>query len=398
MYSSEILFYSLGCEFGVASWRGYLNISLLTNRFVLASSIAALAVIAAITQCAQTASAEGLTALDVQQTRASTIPEIAENASRIVTPPPNVLPTDMSPLGPRWNPNALLGESTKFRMLQALPSRAFFNCTTEVSQRLDTNCLFTYNQPQANYALRVFPNVTLGYNVLRNTGVYANYFMIKDVFSRFGNVLNQPTVQSAAIGVRHTVNLGERTNAVFDFQSRELWQAAGLQQADLIPSVSLVHALSPRTVLFSGVVLQMRGKNFCQGPSRELDPFYTVGAVHRRGQWNFVASNTLVTNYRNQTAIPNTSNASMIADFEISRPLVPQLPSTRVFVRAEPVWNWASRNVAGLSGFDFRLYGGLRLTADKPAYTASIDKLRRQIHELNESTEQVANIDESEDM
>jgi hypothetical protein len=341
--------------------------------------------------------AQASSATVVQERAAETAnTQIAESVNRTVVPPPNILPTDFTPIGPRRNQSGLFAESTKFRLFQSMPSRMFFNCSTEVSQRLDTNCLFTYNNPQANYAFRVLPNVTLGYNVLRNTGVYCNYFMIKDVFSRFASSLNQPTMQSLALGVRHVVNVGRSTNIVADFQSRELWQAEGLRQADLIPSINVVHSVTPSSAVFGGLLLQMRGKDFFGGASREIDPFYTIGAVHRRGQWTFVTSDTLVTNFRGRNAIPNTGNVTMVADFEVSRPIARALPSTRMFVRAEPVWNWSSHKVAGLSGFDFRLYGGIRVSADKPAYTASIDKLRKQIHELNESAEQVADLSENE--
>ena len=56
--------------------------------------------------------------------------------------------------------------------------------TTEVSQRLDTNVLFTYSKPKADYAFRVLPNITLGYEIFKNTSVYCNYFVIKVIFAR----------------------------------------------------------------------------------------------------------------------------------------------------------------------------------------------------------------------
>lgn len=63
------------------------------------------------------------------------------------------------------------------------------------------------------------------------------------------------------------------------------------------------------------------------------------------------------------------------------RPVLKELPSMQAFVRAEPVWNWHSNKQPGLSGFDFRIYGGLRLVANKPSYYAGMENLRQQILE-----------------
>ena len=117
-------------------------------------------------------------------------------------------------------------------------------------------------------------------------------------------------------------------------------------------------------------------------PTREIDPFYTLGYMHRQGDWTFVANDTLVTNFRHppfNDSIPQQSNVSMIADIEVNRPVVKQFPSLTAFVRAEPIWNWHSNKEPGLSGFDFRLYGGLRLTMSKPSYYGQMDNLRKQI-------------------
>ena len=310
-------------------------------------------------------------------------------------PAPNLLPTDVTPFTRRRDPGALFGQVTRFKALQVLPARIFFNSTVEVSQRLDTNVLFTHGHPQADYAFRAMPNVTLGYNFWRNSSIYCNYFVIKDTFARYASPLNFPTFQSVSMGLRQTFRLGERTSAVVDLQARELWQTSHLHQADLIPSINLTRAVTPRSIIFGGLLLQMRSQNYFQGPSREIDPFYTVGLVHRRGLWNFVASDTLVTNFRNRIAIPDKGNATMVADLEVSRPLIRQLPCMTAFVRAEPVWNWAGHKLPGLSGFDFRLYGGLRLSANKQSYTGSMERLRQMIKEVENPGSRTSSLEDS---
>lgn len=298
-------------------------------------------------------------------------------------PSPGVIPTDITPIG-IGQEQELFEPGLKFRLFKKLPDRVWFTGVTEVSQRLDTNVFFTRNHYLADYAFRVLPNITLGYNVFKRSSVYCNWFLIKDVYARFGNVLNPPTTQSLSLGLRQDIPLGRKTNLQLDFQARELWQAAHLRQADLIPNINVTHVFTPNFVGFASVLLQMRGKDYFVCPTRELDPFYTAGFLFRRKQWTFTAVDTFVTNFRSPPftdSIPRQSNNTMIADVELARTVSKKFPSLQAFVRAEPVWNWASRGVPGLSGFDFRLYGGLRLSLNKPALNASIDQLRQQLIE-----------------
>src|SRR6202044_3847981 len=99
------------------------------------------------------------------------------------TAPPQFIPTDVTPftVSPERNE---FSPGYKFKLFQMLPERLWFNSTTEVTQRLDTNVLFTANKPKADYAFRVLPNLTVGYELFKNTSIYANYFVIKDVFAR----------------------------------------------------------------------------------------------------------------------------------------------------------------------------------------------------------------------
>ena len=69
---------------------------------------------------------------------------------------------------------------------------------------------------------------------------------------------------------------------------------------------------------------------------------------------------------------------TMIADFEVNHPLTKKFPALLAFMRAEPIWNWDSDKYPGLSGFNFRLFTGLRLSANKPSYYSTIESIRRQ--------------------
>jgi hypothetical protein len=297
------------------------------------------------------------------------------------TPPPQFIPTDVTPFTTATQRNEL-SSGYKFRFFQLLPERLWFNFVTEVSQRLDTNVLFTNGHPKADYAFRALPNLTLGYEIFKNTSIYCNYFVIKDVFARNYSNINFPTTQSVSMGIRHVKEFSEKTTLQYDFQARELWQTAHLHQFDFLPGITLTHVFNPRHIVFGSTLLQLRGGDYFVAPTREIDPFYTLGYIYRRGLWTFVVNDTLVTNFRHppfNDAIPNQSNMSMIADFELNHPISKRFSGLLAFLRAEPVWNWDSNKVPGISGFDFRFYGGLRLTVNKPSYYSAIENLRNQV-------------------
>lgn len=297
------------------------------------------------------------------------------------TAPPQYIPTDVTPFTVAPERNSF-NPGLQFRVFQLLPERFWFNSTTEISQRLDTNVLFTYAHPRQDYAFRALPNLTIGYNIFKNTALYINYFVIKDVFARNYSNINFPTTQSLSWGIRHSKNFGNKTNLQLDFQARELWQATGLHQFDFLPGITLTHTITPNNIVYGSALLQLRGADYFVAPTREIDPFYTLGYVYRHGLWTLVVNDTLVTNFRHppfNDAIPPQSNVSMIADIEINHPVTKKFPSLLAFVRAEPIYNWDSHKAAGLSGFDFRLFTGLRLTIAKPSYYAAMDDMRKQL-------------------
>ncbi len=294
---------------------------------------------------------------------------------------PTVLPTDVNPQI-FSSERSMLTRDMQFAILKRLPARMWFNMVTETSQRLETNVFFTTNRPRQDYVYRILPNISLGYNIFSKTAVYCNWFLIKDVFASHWQ-LSKPVTQSLSLGFRQDIPIFKKTNLQFDFQARELWQAPHFQQADLLPAINLTQIIKPNFVLFGSSLLQLRSHYYFQGATREIDPFWSGGLLYRRGQWNFTATATYVANFRNRNAVPPINNQSMICDFELSRPVSPKIPSMVTFIRAEPVWNWgAPGNPPGLSGFDFRLFGGIRVAVNKPAYNASVDYLRKQLLEM----------------
>jgi len=254
----------------------------------------------------------------------------------------------------------------------------WINGSVEVSQRGETNVFFTNSNKKADYVFRALPNLSIGYRILPRTSIYTNYFVLKDVFADHG-ILSYPTTQSLAWGLRHEIPIRNRSTLQFDLQARELWQASHFRQFDFLPGVTLTHVLNPNTIAFGNIQLQLRGKSYFQAPTREIDPFYTLGILHKRGPYTFSFVDTFVCNYRNGNAIPSQGNLAMISQIEASREVSKKLPGLVTFVRAEPIFNWNSRGVPGISGFDFRIFGGLRYTFNKSATSVAMDQLRKQL-------------------
>ena len=297
--------------------------------------------------------------------------------------PTGPLPTDVTPIRLREE-RELFQPGPTFYMFKRLPSKMWFNATTETNLRFESNIFLNANNPKRDIVYRALPNVTVGYNFLKNTGVYANYFVIKDVY---GNTtagtsrLTDATTQSLSLGLRHTKVIG-RTGVQFDFQARELWQTRGLRQFDYIPGMLVTRSLTPKTYGFVNLQLQMRGGTPFVAPTREIDPFYTVGILRSLGVWTLTVTDTFLTNFRDppfHNSVPNHGNVEMIADIELYRPILRRYPNLVGFVRAEPIWNWRSAGTPGLSGFDFRCYSGVRLSLSKPAIGGLVDSLRQEL-------------------
>ncbi len=296
---------------------------------------------------------------------------------------PSLTPVDMTPVNINRE-QQLLRPGYTYYLFQNLPNRLWFNVSAETSQRYESNVFYSRTRYISDYVYRILPNVSLGYETFKKVSIYCNYFVIKDVFVGH-HQLTFPTTQSLAGGLRRDFTISPLTNLQLDFQARELWQTTHLQQADLIPGMTLTRFVTPRLIVYANLLLQLRGANYFVAPTREIDPFYTLGGLYTKGSWMFTAVGTLVTNFRHppfNDAIPNQSNNSIICDFEVSHP-VPKLPNLVGFVRAEPIFNWNGNGVQGISGMDFRLFSGVRMTLSKPTYNASINNLKQQLKDLN---------------
>ena len=326
--------------------------------------------------------------------------------------PTTALPTDIVPLPESEGRNSY-GDRLQLKLLKKLPSRFYFLSVTESSLRDETN---VYQTPTKRHMLRaasggvpfgalstdaqasvlktisiaskndgvfrVLPNVTAGWALTPRTRVFGNYFLLRDQL--FHQVAVNTVIESVGGGIQHDFQIGTRGNLQATLQARELYQNKVHRVFDYLPGVTYSHVLSPHAVAFASALLQLRGKQFIVAPNREIDPFYSVGVVYQRGKWQFSHATTFLQNFRqpfgNNALIP-INNYAFVLDFEVARRITNKIPGLQAFVRAEPIYNLHSNATPGLSGMDFRIFGGVRLTISKPTLIAAEKNIKQQFEE-----------------
>ncbi|HEY9790437.1 MAG TPA: hypothetical protein V6D22_08560 [Candidatus Obscuribacterales bacterium] len=323
-----------------------------------------------------------------------------------------VLPTDIVPLPSSLERSSAL-ENLQYGLYRRLPRRLYFNVNAETTFRLETNP-FQYptkrkllsqfrsqlgpNPPTVddlsgessqlgkagsnNVAFRVVPNVTVGWALTPYTSVYSNYFLLRDQL--FRNSSLNTVAQSVSAGIQRRANLSRRTGLTLDGQFREFFQTKERPVFDFLPSITLSQTITPRMSAFASTLLQLRGRRYFQAPTKEIDPFYTVGLFYQHGLWTYSNSGTFVQNFRqpfgNNATVPINSYA-FIVDFEVARRLSHRLSALQTFVRAEPVYNLHTHNRPGFAGMDFRLFWGVRMAFGKTPLSTDIEELRKQLQE-----------------
>lgn len=251
-------------------------------------------------------------------------------------------------------------QSNQFQtvLLYKLPARMFFQSSTENSLRLETNVLQTLHRNRADMIYRVLPNVTAGYALTKTTRISANYFFLRDQYTRNNHFLSR-NIHSIGLQLNQDVPINQRTNLTFGFMGRQLLLSNGQPLFDLLPSVQLTRRVASNGLLYGGVLGQIRFRNTL-GKFQEGDPFYTLGGMWRKPRWQFLWDNTLVTNYGNRRLRFGPDNAQMIMTLEADYKVHPRLPLV-AFVRAQPIFNIGANQATGFAGYNFRIFGGLRI-------------------------------------
>jgi len=255
-------------------------------------------------------------------------------------------------------------QSNQFQtgLLYKLPARMFLLSTTENSLRLETNVFQTLHRNRADMVYRVLPNVTVGYALTKRTRVSANYFFLKDQYTRNAHTLSR-NIHSIGVQLQHDFPLTEKTNLTAGIMGRQLLLSRSQPLSDILPSVQLTHRVGNNGVIYGGVLGQIRFRNTL-GKFQEGDQFYNFGGVYRTPRWQFLFDNTFITNFGNRRLRFGPNNQNWIMTLQADYKVSPKLPLI-AFVRAEPIFNIGANQAIGFAGFNFRIMGGLRIDLAK---------------------------------
>lgn len=281
----------------------------------------------------------------------------------------DVQPIDLTPVKLPERANAFNpAETYKTKALYSLPGRLFFSASVENSLRLETNVLQTLYHNRADMIYRVLPNVTIGWALDKKTRVAANYFMFRDQYTRQNPRLSR-NIHSVGFRIDRDIPLNEKTNITAGFFARELLfnlhNAANHPLSDLIPSLVITRRYGQNGVLYGSALGQFRFRNVL-GRYQEIDQFYSVGTVYRKRPWIFLADTTFVVNTGRRKLRGGNDNELVVITLEAGRAISSRLPVV-AFVRAEPIFNIGANSSPGFAGFNFRIFGGLRMEVAKPA-------------------------------
>lgn len=280
----------------------------------------------------------------------------------------DIVPIDLTPVRLPERTSAFNGlDSFKSQALYKLPGRVFFNASVENSLRFEANTFQTNRHYLSDMVYRVMPNVTLGYALDKKTRVSANYFFFRDQYTLRNNALSR-NIHSIGGRIDRDVKINEKTNATFGLMPRVLFintaNAPSILYNDLIPSAVISRRVGQSGLIYGSVMGQIRWHGIASG-FQEFDQFYSFGGTWRKGPWNFLVDNTLVTNFGSRRLRFGPNNQVIITTLEAGRRIHPRLPIT-AFVRAEPIFNMGANTTPGYSGFNFRIFGGLRAEIAKP--------------------------------
>lgn len=255
-------------------------------------------------------------------------------------------------------------QTLRTSVLYKLPAKMFFDANCENSLRLETNIFNTLRDNKADMIYRVNPNVTLGYAINRKTRVSANYFFLRDQYTRNDQVMSR-NYQSVGFRADRDFVINPKTSATASIFARELFVPGYRQVSDVIPSVSVVRRVGQRGAIYTNILGQVRWRDVF-GRYQEFDQFYSLGGIYRTPKWTFLMDTTCINNFGKRAVRLGPNNTVIVMTLEAGRRVHPMVPVT-VFCRAEPIFNIGANQAPGFAGVNFRIFGGIRAEISKPA-------------------------------
>ncbi len=315
-----------------------------------------------------TASTRTDTAGDTSQLRQIDIAQSSPNDAT-TSPSPDNREFDLTPVSlPRRTPTFNRFEGFHSNMLYALPGRMFFSAVVDNSLRAETNVFQTKNHNRTDMVYRVLPNTVLGWALTRKTRVSANYFFLRDQYTKYQ--LLDRNFHSVCLKVEHDLYNQDGLTVTGGFLARALFanpdQFSDAFFNDLLPSLTVTKQVGNHAVVYGSVVGQIRFREVLS-QFQEGDQFYSVGTVYKKGPWQALGDFTLNNNFGNSNLRQGDNNQVIILTEEIARRL-PYLRKVPIdaYIRAQQIFNMGANNSPGYAGVNCRIFGGIRAYVSKP--------------------------------
>lgn len=277
-------------------------------------------------------------------------------------------PIDLTPVNlPRRAPSFDRFDRFNSSMLYHLPAKMFFSAVVDNSVRLETNVFQTNSRSSSDLVYRVLPNITVGYALDKKTRVSWNYFLLRDQYTKFNNPLSRD-FHSTGWRIDRDFRLPKDYNLSVGFFGRALFANLDYLNEtffnDLIPSVTITKRVSPRAIAYGSCLGQIRFREMLH-EYQEFDQFYSGGIVYRKRNWQVLADGTLVSNFGKPRLRGGKNNQIIILTQEIARKVHHRVP-IQLFVRGQEIFNMGAPQSPGFAGFNYRIFGGFRVTVAKP--------------------------------
>ncbi|MDZ4834836.1 MAG: hypothetical protein SGJ27_13745 [Candidatus Melainabacteria bacterium] len=295
--------------------------------------------------------------------------DIAQSSPNDATTSPDNRDFDLTPVNlPRRAPAFNRFEGMQSSLLYALPSRMFFSATVDNSLRAETNVFQTRSRNRTDMVYRILPNTVLGYALTRSTRISANYFFLRDQYTKYQ--LLDRNFHSVGFQIDQDLYNKNGTTVTAGFLGRALFanpdQFSDQFFNDLLPSIYASKQIGGHAVVYGSIIGQIRFREVLS-QFQEGDQFYSVGSIYRKGPWQLLGDFTLNNNFGNSNLRQGENNQVIILTEEIARriPFLRRLP-VDAYVRAQQIFNMGAQNSPGYAGVNTRIFGGIRAYIAKP--------------------------------
>ncbi|MBY0405612.1 MAG: hypothetical protein K2X66_17045 [Cyanobacteria bacterium] len=274
---------------------------------------------------------------------------------------------------------------TTLKILDALPNQFYLYGSSEVSGRMETN---PYQAPphfrepfvENTGAFRLQNNLTMGYALTPKDKVQISFFHLMNKYDNFTRFRLDGSSSSFAPSYQRTLLEKDGWQLTGNIQARQTITNTNATSGSILPSITLVKGFRKAGYAYLNTALDLGRNHFAIGGIDTITPSATLGYgwqmpydsqnvwLKPLGGLNITASGTYSFSTVSTAEFPSPSNfQSYFLTAEVAMPVYQNAPVS-LFCRSEAIFNTGhDRNAFGVSGVNYRLFGGLRVSANKNA-------------------------------